>query len=201
MSNPDPLQPALPARREARSPSPSTVSNDVLRQATRSLASDAERDVNQWTRLLPVETCHAVIAACGDDRTPPLRATRYAREILACYPTMKPHDVDGYTAKLTECLQAFPEEIVATAVHPQTGIVALSRFPPSIAEVAAFLKEPMERRRSAGYNARRHLAERDRRAKAATEEAERPPLEERRKQVEAVMRRFAEARDMGSAAS
>lgn len=79
--------------------------------------------------------------------TPRDDALKFAKRILAAYPNVKPHDARGYVANIVAHISQYPPDLVARIADPRDGVVTVSKFPPTVAEIAAFAEGEIEARR------------------------------------------------------
>lgn len=129
--------------------------------------------VDEWTRLLPVETCRAVIAELEMPRPAAPReiALDHASLVVGSYPAHR-HvgDPDIYIRAIVSLFGEHPADIGREAVELLTRS---SKFLPSRAEVNEALQAIVTKRRAVAYTAKRMLAETERREHLRRVEAER----------------------------
>lgn len=170
----------------------STISHKGFEAAVAIL--DDEREVGPRTQLLPIEVCEKVIAKIdADPKCTDTDATDLVALLLRNYPDFKAHDAKGYTLALWHVFKAYPRSIGSRVVDPVKGLPAKLKFTPKSADLVQALDAEVARRKLIKANALSHIAEKRRRLKAEAEEAafnaQLPTAEERKAQVERLLKR------------
>lgn len=155
---------------------------------------DTDREVTAATQLVPVDECRQIVMEINTDnmRIGPERALEFNRRLLACYPNLKPHDVDGYALSLTAVFAAYPETICKRVCDPVRGLPGRLKHLPNTADVNLALEAEMKRRTLIRANAQWHLQEHDRRQREADERekwlAQRGTAEQRERVVQEALK-------------
>lgn len=140
-------------------------------QAAAILSGD--QTINQATKLLPDAICDAVIAWCDWSLEPSggEAGAVYVVKLLAQYPDVRVHNLQGYQRSLAEVFSMFGVPICESIVDPKSenSIPGKQAFLPKVAEVRAAGEAEKRRRGIIKANALSMKQERHRRNTAPKE--------------------------------
>ena len=162
--------------------------------------------VTPTTPLIRSEDADRIIASVDASLRPctPQQAATLCAELIGAYPALAMQrndpsfakDFQLYAVKLIEAFSKYSFEIGKIVVHGADGVPGKVAFKPQPSDVVAAANKELERRQNVKTMAMRHKAEAARRERQKAEEDEiarnRPAYEERKRQVEQLLRPFRE---------
>lgn len=117
--------------------------------------------IDRYTRLIPETECRAIIAELEAALTPAHydQARTLARTVIGRYPKRELIDPDIFVVEMTRVFAEAPADLGQQAADA----LRFHRFLPNVGDVKAVLDPLVDERRAALNQARRHLAEHQRR--------------------------------------
>lgn len=117
--------------------------------------------VEQYTKLITEAECHIVIAELEEALKPGRydQARRLARTLIGRYASRDLFDPDVFVMEITRAFEEAPADLGQRAVDAMRSL----RFVPNVGDVMAALSPLVQERQRALDQARRHLAEHERR--------------------------------------
>lgn len=150
----------------------SALSDEGFAKAVKIL--DSEAPVNEWTPLLAAYVCERVLERLDADsrRATPEQAHGFTRLLLGCYPALKAHDPEVYTAAIVAVFCDFPASVGKIVADPVKGLASRLKYDPKPADVVEALTAETKRLELIRANALWHLQEREERVRVKQAERE-----------------------------
>ena len=163
-----------------------TKSTRTLRDAARALDSETlpvRHDVSDCEARALLDAASIAETPCAPDE-----AAGMARGLTGLYPAREVNDAAAYAAGITAMLVAYPLRDAKRVCDPVTGLPSRLKWLPTLADVREALEAEKVRRGYIVRNARTLLARNAAKREELDWEKARPAAEERRKQVEMLLR-------------